>query len=127
MSETSITLSQLPDLTEPLEGGAFAGIVTTPDGKHVAVVLLPERGKDLDHAAAVDWAQELGGQLPTRPVAAMLFANCKPLLQPRWTWSLETEGASYAWYCDFNYGYQGSVLKSFEGSAVAVRLIPISA
>ena len=40
---------------------------------------------------------------------------------------LETEGASGAWDCNFNGGHQGHSLKSFEGSAVAVRLIPISA
>ena len=32
-----------------------------------------------------------------------------------------------AWGCGFSYGFQGYDLKSFEGSAVAVRLIPISA
>ena len=126
MPETSLTLSQLPAMGEPLEGGTFAGIVTMPDGKHVAVVLLPERGEDLDHPAAAAWAQELGGQLPTRPIAAMLFANCTPLLQPRWHWCLETAGASYAWICDFNLGHQFSYRKSLEGSAVAVRLIPLA-
>lgn len=32
-----------------------------------------------------------------------------------------------AWGCTFGYGTQGSNRKSFEGSAVAVRLIPLSA
>lgn len=127
MPETSLSLSQLPAIGEPLEGGAFAGIVTMPDGKHAAVVLLPERGKDLDHPAAAAWAQDLGGQLPTRPIAAMLFANCKPLLQPRWHWCLETAGASYAWGCYFSSGTQSGFHKRFDGSAVAVRLIPLAA
>lgn len=126
MPETSLPLSQLPALGEPLEGGAFAGIVTMPDGKHVAVVLLPERGEDLDHPAAVAWAQERGGQLPTRPIAALLFANVQTLLQPRWHWCLETESASCAWGCNFNLGIQGYDLKRFDGSAVAVRLIPLA-
>ncbi|MBI3103215.1 MAG: DUF1566 domain-containing protein [Burkholderiales bacterium] len=126
MPESSLTLSQLPALAEPIEGGAFAGIVTMPDGKHIAVVLLPDRGEDLDHPAAAAWAQERGGQLPTRPIAALLFANVKPLLPPRWHWCLETEGASYAWGCDFDDGLQYGYHKSFEGSAVAVRLIPLT-
>lgn len=126
MPETSLTLSQLPALGEPLEGGAFAGIVTMPDGKHVAVVLLPERGEDLDHPAAVAWAQERGGQLPTRPIAALLFTNVKALLQPEWHWCLETEGSSYAWDCDFGDGGQCTDHKSFDGPAVAVRLIPLA-
>ena len=126
MPETSLTLSQLPALGEPLEGGAFAGIVTMPDGTHVAVVLLPERGEDLNHRAAVAFAQERGGQLPTRTIAALLFANCKQLLQPGWNWCLETQGASHAWMCNFYYGHQASDRKSHEGSAVAVRLIPLA-
>lgn len=119
--------TDLPALGEPLEGGVFAGIVTMPDGTHVAVVLLPGRGEDLNHPAAVAWAQERGGQLPTRHIAAPLFANVKHLLKPEWHWCLETEGASYAWYCYFSLGgtqYRFG-LKSFEGSAVAVRLIPV--
>lgn len=124
---STVNFSQLQALAAPLDSGTFAGITTQPDGTHCAVVLLPERGEDLDHPAAVAWAQERGGQLPTRPIAALLFANCKPLLQPRWHWCQETEGDSYAWYCYFDHGYQLSYRKGFEGSAVAVRLIPISA
>ena len=122
-----MNFSQLPALAAPLDGGTFAGITTQPDGTHCAVVLLPDRGEDFDHPAAVAWAQERGGQLPTRPIAALLFSNCKPLLQTRWHWCLETEGATGAWHCSFLYGYQGDLPKSFFGSAAAVRLIPISA
>lgn len=121
-----IPFDQLPALGAPLDGGAFAGITTQPDGTHVAVVLLPGRGEDLTHAKATTWAAEQGGQLPTRPVAALLFANIKSLLQPEWNWCQETFGASCAWICYFGDGYQHDGRKSFEGSAVAVRLIPIS-
>ncbi len=121
-----ISLDKLPPLGEPLAGGAFAGIVTQPDGAHVAVVLLPERCRDLSHSAAAAWAREMGGQLPTRPIAALLFANAKHMPLPhRWHWCLETEGASYAWICNILNGAQYGALKSFEGSAVAVRLIPV--
>lgn len=126
MPETSLTLSQLPALGEPLDGGAFAGITTKPDGTHVAVVLLPERGEDMNYDQAVAWAEEQGAQLPTRPVAALLFSNVQPLLQPRWHWCLETEGASFAWLCSFHFGGQYSGPPNFKGSAVAVRLIPLA-
>ena len=121
-----MNFSQLPTLSAPLDGGTFAGITTQPDGTHCAVVLLPDRGENLNHSQATAWAAERGGQLPTRPIAAMLFANVKPLLKPAWHWCQETEGASYAWYCDFDDGNQHDTLKSFEGSAVALRLIPLS-
>lgn len=126
MPENSLSLSQLPAMGEPLEGGAFAGIVTQPDGTHVAVVLLPDRGEYLEHPTAVAWAQEHGGQLPTSHIAALLFANVKPLLPPRWHWCPETEGASSAWCCTFKDGTQTNLHKSFECSAVAVRLIPLA-
>jgi hypothetical protein len=37
--------SSLPALGHPLDTGTFAGITTTPDGKHHAVVLLGTRSR----------------------------------------------------------------------------------
>jgi hypothetical protein len=74
-------LSALPALLQPLEGGLFAGVCTTPDGTHHAVVLLPDAPADrLNWADAMAWAESLGegAQLPSRPVAALLYANAKP-------------------------------------------------
>lgn len=91
---TTITLSTLPAIGAPLDGGTFAGVITLADGTHNAVVLLPEQGSDLTWAKAKAWAKKLGGQLPTRPVAAMLFANAKPQLRGEWHWTSEANGAS---------------------------------
>lgn len=125
-TQPTIRLSDLPAIGKPLDGGHFAGITTNSKGQHCAVVLLPEQGSDLTHAKAKAWAKKLGGELPTRPVAAMLFANLKKLLRKEWHWTADTQGASYAWRCSFGYGYQCDDRKSSDGSAVAVRLIPIS-
>lgn len=125
-TQPTIRLSDLPAIGKPLDGGHFAGITTNSKGQHYAVVLLPEQGSDLTHAKAKAWAKKLGGELPTRQVAAMLFANLKKLLREEWHWTADTQGASYAWYCDSCYGNQYYCHKSFEGLAVAVRLIPIS-
>ena len=125
-TQPTTRLIDLPAIGKPLDGGHFAGITTNSKGQHCAVVLLPEQGSSLTHAKAKAWAKKLGGELPTRPVAAMLFANLKKLLREEWHWTADTQGASYAWYCGFHYGYQDGNLKSCEGSAVAVRLIPIS-
>ena len=127
MSATPIHFNALPAVGAPFEGGKFVGIATQPDGTHCAVALLPDQGGDLNHSQAVAWAEGLGGTLPTRPVAALLFANVKTLLRPRWHWLQETEGASYAWYCHFGDGNQNFNRKSDEGSAVAVRCIPLVA
>jgi len=127
MSLSTIRFADLPAMGQPLEGGTFAGITTHADGKHYAEVLLPDQGSDLNHPQAVAWAEALGAALPTRPIAALLFSNLKAQLRPSWHWLQETEGASCAWDCYFDYGYQTSNLKSYEGSAVAVRSIPLSA
>jgi hypothetical protein len=71
----------------------------------------------------MDWASTVCGVLPTRQEQALLYANCKPHLQPEWHWSSETHesDASFAWYCYFCIGLQDYDRKSIEGSAVAVR------
>lgn len=129
----AISVSNLPALGQALEGGTFAGLITLPTGEHRAVVLLPDQGSQLTWKDAMAWAQERGGQLPTRPVAALLFANLKAGLRPAWHWTCEEdkdddeEDASFAWYCGFSDGYQSCFHKSVEGSAVAVRMIHLSA
>ena len=120
-----MSITDLPAIGQPLDGGTFAGLTTKPDGAHCAVVLLPDNGTDLTWAKAKAWAKEQGGELPSRPVAALLFANVKASLQPRWHWTSEEYDASLAWLCYFGNGGQIFSLKSFEGSAVAVRYIKI--
>ena len=123
----STPFATLPALGESFEGGIFAGIITSKDGTHSAVVRLPENGTQLTWKKAITWATKQGGELPTRPVAALLFANVKASLPSGWHWTSEEFDASYAWRCDFYGGHQYDDIKSFEGSAVAVRLIPLTA
>lgn len=123
----TLTLATLPALGADFDGGTFAGLTTRKDGTHHAVVLLPEKATDLTWKKATAWAKEQGGELPTRPVAALLFANVKPKLSPSWHWTSDEYDASCAWECDFDYGSQYGNRKSYEGSAVAVRLIPLTA
>ena len=128
-SITSISLANLPALGAPLDGGIFVGVITQPDGTHSAVTLLPDRAQDLTWQAAKDWAAGLNAQLPTRPMAALIFANTQDRPQEDWHWTCEEVKnlASYAWGCNFGDGYQGYDHKSYEGAAVAVRLIHITA
>lgn len=126
-SHPAILFAVLPALGSPLDTGIFAGLITQPDGTHCAVVLLPEKGEKLTWKKAMNWAQKQDAELPSRPVASMLFANCKPALQPGWHWTSEQDDASSAWHCSFDYGDINLDLKSYVGSAVAVRLIPITA
>lgn len=123
----TIPFASLPPIGVELDGGTFAGITTKPDGAHYAVFLLPEQGENLTWQQALAWADEQGGELPTRPVASMLFANVKDKLKPEWHWTSEAYNASCAWLCTFDDGYIGTGRKSFGGCAVAVRLIPLTA
>ena len=123
----ALPLASLPALKQPLEGGVFCGVITLPDGKHYAVVKLDAKPeKRLTWKAAMDWAKKVGGQLPSRAVAALLFSVAQDLFEPQWHWTCEPEGSSYAWFCGFPGGSQTYGGTSYEGCAVAVRLIPLT-
>ncbi len=124
----SISFADLPAMHGDLDGGTFFGVTSRKDGMHCAAVLLPAKPeKPLAWKPAIAWAKKQGGELPSRPVASMLFGNLKDKLTPTWHWTNEEDGASYAWFCNFDVGNIGNDHKSYEGSAVAVRLIPITA
>jgi hypothetical protein len=123
----TIAFTALPAIRADLDGGLFFGITTGKDGIHYAATLLPVRAENQTWKKAINWAKKQGGTLPTRPVAAMLFANLKDKLTPSWHWTADEYDASYAWVCGFSDGVQYVSLKSYEGSVVAVRLIPITA
>ena len=132
----TLLFSALPQIGQPLHDGTFAGVITTKAGTHCAVVLLSAKpAKRLRWDNATAWAASLDAQLPSRPVAALLYANLKPQLEATWHWTSDelqddtgdAEDASFAWDCRFSYGHQYLNRKSAEGAAVAVRLIPLSA
>ena len=108
-------------------GEHYAGAVLDANGEHMhhLVLMAARPDAEVTWKDALEWAEQAGGALPTRQEQALLFANCKPHLQPRWHWSCEEheEDASYAWGCYFGYGTQDYGHKSYEGSAVAVRRV----
>lgn len=111
-------------------GEVYAGLILGKDGKpDEHLFLRPGHADKLNWANAIKWVADTGGRLPTRQEQALLYANCRPHLKPTWYWSCESyEGdASYAWVCNFGYGLQFNNRKSYEGSAVAVRSIPLTA
>lgn len=118
----------LPEVEIELQPGErYVGPVLDADGKLAHhLVLMPQRpdGK-LNWQAAMEWAESIGGAIPTRQEQALLYANCKPHLTPAWHWSSETyqDDASCAWGCIFYDGFQDSSRKSYGGGAVAVRRV----
>lgn len=130
MTTATTSTIHLPAASIELHPGErYAGPVLDEKGqiKH-HLVLLPARPEQrLSWQDAMAWADGIGAQLPGRQEQALLFANCKPHLQPGWHWSCQEdeEDASSAWICYFDGGIQCGTHKSFVGSAVAVRrLIP---
>jgi hypothetical protein len=110
----------------PLEGGTFQGILTLPSGSHVAVVLLADKpSKELGWADAKAWAESINGELPSRPAAAMLFANAKGQFEQDWHWTSEAHSGSLAWMQTFFNGDQYWSGVSNECCARAVRMIPL--
>lgn len=121
------TLASLPELKQPLQDGTYCGVITLPDGKHYAVVKLDVKAPNrMAWKKAMTWAKSVGGQLPSRAVAALLFSVAQDLFEPNWHWTNEPEGSSYAWYCFFSNGNQYYSYQSVEACAVAVRLIPLN-
>ena len=122
----SVTLASLPALKHPLDGGTFVGVIMLPDEKIYAIVLLAEKPpKRLTWKKAMQWAASVGGRLPSRAIAAVMFALAKDLLPPDWCWTDEQEGQNYAWYCYFFNGLQNYCHQHDVGCAVAVRMIPL--
>lgn len=123
----AITLAWLPALKQPLEGGTFVGVITLPDGKHYAVVKLDDKPtKRLTWKKAMAWAESVGGRLPSRAIAALMFSLAKDLVTPDWYWTDEQDDDGYAWCCHFSHGNQYDLPQGNEGCAVAVRMIPLN-
>ena len=124
---TSVALSTIPaTIGAAFAGGIYAGIIRgvagAPD-QHL--VLLPGDADNVDWEAAGAFAASVGGELPTRAEQALLFANLKDQFEPRWYWSGEQAGPSYAWGQYFDGGDQLYINRSYEGRARAVRRLPI--
>ncbi len=106
-------------------GERYAGVLLNEDGTPSHhLVLLPGDAEDVTWQAALDWAKQAGGELPSRREQSLLFANAKSAFEEAWYWSGEAhENGSCAWYQDFYYGIQNDLHKSYEGRARAVRRV----
>ena len=110
-------------------GERYAGTPLTPEGRpaHHLFLLDARPGQRMTWQQAKDWAASVGGELPTPQEQSLLYANCRDALPRDWRWSnkQDEEDTSYAWYCSFINGLQSINHKSYGGSAVAVRRLPL--
>ena len=92
------------------------------------LILLPDHPKNvMTHQVAAEWAVTVGGDLPTRPEQALLFAHQRDQFASDWYWSntLHESGSDYAWCQTFGYGGQGYYNRSRKLRARAVRRLII--
>ena len=105
------------------EGEIYAGAIIKPDGTGHHVILLDGDNDDANWNDAMAWAKSIGGDLPDRVEQSLLFAHLKDRFKEDWYWS-NTQPASYsdyAWFQDFNNGYQNYYHKHNTLRARAVR------
>ena len=130
MTETKPAATQaataLPKIGEAFHGGIYAGITTGKDGVPYALIVLTHvSASDLTWKQAMKFAADLGGDLPSRPEAALLFANLKDKFEPTWYWTNEEFSKTSAWCQGFSYGDQSIYYEGYELSARAVRRLVI--
>ena len=105
------------------EGEIYAGAIIAPDGTGHHVILLDGDHDDADWDTSMEWAKSIGGDLPDRVEQAMLYKHLPDRFQKEWYWSNTQHSghSSYAWYQNFNNGYQDSSYEYYELRARAVR------
>ena len=115
------------NLPELAEGETYVGCIGDALGKLYHVILLPGDNNDAGHAAQLEWAKSIGGDLPTRIEQAMLLANHSDQFKKDWYWSNEIHDteSGWAWFQIFSYGSQTSRDRNFALRARAVRRLPI--
>lgn len=92
------------------------------------LILLQDHPKEgMTHQAATEWAASLGGDLPTRPEQALLFAHQREQFDRDWYWSntFHESYPDYAWAQNFNYGGQSTLSLGYELRARAIRRLII--
>jgi len=120
---TTITVDEIDIELAP--GEHYAGSVLNEDGtvKHHLVLMADRPNGDLNWAAAKTWAAGIGGSLPDRQEAALIYANCKSHVDACWHWTSQAHesNASSAWLCHFYGGNQVCYAVGSTGAARAVR------
>jgi len=114
--------------TPPLNDGEIhIAALTDAKGELYHLILLPGDNDDATHAAQMEWAKSIGGDLPSRVEQALLWERARDQFKKDWYWSNETHHneSGWAWFQDFHYGTQFTNRKNNELRARAVRRLPI--
>lgn len=105
-----------------------AGLILKEDGTPDYLLIgLPGELEAATWKDAMAWANEQGGDLPTRRELNLLRANARQHFKDEWYWSNESyaSGPAFAWYQHFYHGGQDGTRKYDGLRARAVRRLPI--
>ncbi|RQZ78820.1 DUF1566 domain-containing protein [Burkholderia cepacia] len=126
MNMPTPTAATIPQLAE---GEIYVGIVANTAGELHHVILLPGDNDDATWQAQMEWAQSIGGDLPTRVEMLFLLENHRDQFQPDAYWSNQPDTdpgySGWAWCQHFDGGGQSSYRQGYELRARAVRRLPI--
>ena len=106
------------------DGEIHVATIQIADQAPYHLILLPDHLEDeMTHLAATEWAASVGGDLPTRPEQALLFAHQRDQFDRTWYWSntLHEADPDCAWYQYFYRGSQSYDYRDFKFRARAVR------
>ena len=111
-------------VTIPLAAGErCAGPILNEDGavSHYLILMAGEV-ESVTWQQAREWAEQQGGELPTRREQSLLFTNLQGGFEAAWYWSgEEAEESGWAWFQDFHYGDQRNHRQGHKLRARAVR------
>ncbi|RQU16278.1 DUF1566 domain-containing protein [Burkholderia cenocepacia] len=117
---------QLPTLAD---GEIYLCGFVDKNGDVVHTILLPGDNADASWQAQMEWAQSIGGDLPTRAELVIAYEQHREQFEPDAYWSNQPDTdpgySGWAWSQDFNDGYQGSYRQGHELRARAVRRLSI--
>ena len=120
-----------PDIPSPFvaprPGERYAGIVLVEGKPSHHLFLLDEKPKSkLAWKDAIAWAESVGGVLPERFEAALLYANLQDQFETSaYYWTATQYSGAYAWVQHFYGGIQDYRCKGREFLCRAVRRLEI--
>jgi hypothetical protein len=118
---------QLPAIGATVNGERFAGLSIAQDGQPVSLWLLESEAEPLTWKQAGEWAEGVGGDLPSRIDMLVLFKNLRAEFKESAYWTCEesADDADWAWYQYFDNGDQDYNDKNDKLRARAVRRSPL--
>lgn len=115
---------KLPKLNE---GEIYVGAIGDQHGNVYHLILLPGDNDDASWSEQLEWAKNIGGDLPNKIELAMLWNTCRGLFQKDVYWSNQEHeiDSSCAWNQYFGGGGQYTYTKGIGLRARAVKRVKI--